>query len=48
MFEVEAMFETAKGEPLSIVVKTVGSAQKPTRSKGPAILVVASFQEGFF
>jgi hypothetical protein len=48
MFECEAVSETAKGEPLSIFVKAIGPGEEVTGSKGPSVLVVASFQESFF
>ena len=48
MLERETMSETAKSESLSIFVKTIGPAEEATGSKGPPVLVIASFDRFSF
>ena len=38
--EFEALLETTKGQPLMLLIKSIGPCQKSTGSKGPAIDVI--------
>ena len=45
IFERTAVLETAKSKSLAFSIKSIGTSEESTRSKGPAVLIISTLKE---